>query len=136
MFKLKKLSLVVVCISYIILTLVELFIYLNINSNIYGLIYLFISLFIIFLFVPVTYNYKRHYSKERISKIILIVIIGLFCSFFLNKIVINSISYADSSILMINRTYVIRCILKVVLYAYLIVLVLIDSSFIKQLKHK
>ena len=68
-FKVRKRVLTFVTLLYILLTIIEMLKYLFINRNIFGLVYLLLNLFIIFLLVPTCYNYKKHYSKNRISKI-------------------------------------------------------------------
>ena len=54
---------------------------------------------IIFLLVPCAYNYKKYYSPARISKLIIIILLGIFASFVLDKITIK----IDSSSEYINK---------------------------------
>ena len=68
MYKKKKLLLNIVNILFLVFSLMELIKYFKIDNTFYGVIYLLINLVILFLLLPVTYNYKRHYSKARISK--------------------------------------------------------------------
>ena len=75
MYKKKKLLLNIINILFLIFSLIELIKYFKIDNTLYGVIYLLINLVIIFLLLQVTFNYKRHYSTARISKIILIIII-------------------------------------------------------------
>ena len=102
-YKYKKIFLLLFTLLYIILTIVELIKYLKSDSELFGLVYNIINIFIIFLLVPLLYNYKKNYSKARISKLILIIIIGLFNSYILKTIVINSMNYVDTSNLYIKN---------------------------------
>ncbi len=116
MFKYKKITIYSSTILYIFFSIIELIKYLKCNSTLYGVFYLIINLFIIFLLVPCTYNYKKYYSIARISKLIIIVALGLFNSFILEHILINSMSYMDSSKEYIDSIFIYKDILKVIIY--------------------
>ena len=122
-------------ILFLILTLIELINYLIENSNTFGLIYLCIQAFIVFLFIPIFYNYKRYYSKERISKIIIIIIIGLFSSYFLNIVYFNMIDYVDDSLDMIDKIFVVKNYLKPLVYFFLIVFLFFEIRIINRKKN-
>ena len=98
-YKYKKIFLLTFTLLYIVLTIIELIKYLKLGSELFGLIYNIINVFIIFLLIPVLYNYKRHYSKARISKLILIILFGLFNSCILKTLIIGGMNYVDSSII-------------------------------------
>lgn len=134
MYKKKKLLLNIVNISFLILSLIELIKYFKFDNTLYGVIYLLINLIIIFLLLPVTFNYKRHYSSARISKIILIIIIGLFNSYILNYIVIGNMSYIDSSKNFIKSIFIIKNILKPILYFLLMILLFLETGINKKIK--
>lgn len=134
MYKKKKLLLNIVNISFLILSLIELIKYFKFDNTLYGVIYLLINLIIIFLLLPVTFNYKRHYSSARISKIILIIIIGLFNSYILNYIVIGNMSYIDSSKNFIKSIFIIKNILKPILYFLLMIFLFLETSINKKIK--
>lgn len=119
MYKVKKTILYVLTLFFMILSLIELIKYFKVDTTLYGVLYLSINLIILFLLIPVTYNYKRNYSSARISKLILIIAIGIFNSFILNKIVLNNMNYVDSSILYISSIKVIKNILKGIFYGLL-----------------
>lgn len=118
MYKYKKTFIVCTSIIYILLTIIELIKYLNVDSNLYGVLYLLLSLIIIFFLVTVSYNYKRSYSTTRISKLIIIFVLGLFTSFLLNRILISSMTYFDSSSEMISSIEVIKNIIKPIIYLF------------------
>ncbi len=134
MYKKKKLLLNIVNISFLILSLIELIKYFKFDNTLYGVIYLLINLIIIFLLLPVTFNYKRHYSSARISKIILIIIIGLFNSYILNYIVIGNMSYIDSSKNFIKSIFIIKNILKPILYFILVIFLFLETGINKKIK--
>lgn len=134
MYKKKKLLLNIVNISFLILSLIELIKYFKFDNTLYGVIYLLINLIIIFLLLPVTFNYKRHYSSARISKIILIIIIGLFNSYILNYIVIGNMSYIDSSKNFIKSIFIIKNILKSILYFILVIFLFLETGINKKIK--
>ncbi len=134
MYKKKKLLLNIVNISFLILSLIELIKYFKFDNTLYGIIYLLINLIIIFLLLPVTFNYKRHYSSARISKIILIIIIGLFNSYILNYIVIGNMSYIDSSKNFIKSIFIIKNILKPILYFLLVIFLFLETGINKKIK--
>lgn len=79
-----------------------------------------INFIIIFLIVPVAYNYNRYYSVQRISKLIIIIILGLFNSYILQLIVLNTMSYTDYSLEYINSIFWIKNVLKGIIYFILI----------------
>ena len=134
MYKKKKLLLNIVNISFLILSLIELIKYFKFDNTLYGVIYLLINLIIIFLLLPMTFNYKRHYSSARISKIILIIIIGLFNSYILNYIVIGNMSYIDSSKNFIKSIFIIKNILKPILYFLLVIFLFLETGINKKIK--
>lgn len=134
MYKKKKLLLNIVNILFLVFSLMELIKYFKIDNTFYGVIYLLINLVILFLLLPVTYNYKRHYSKARISKIILIIIIGLFNSFILNLIILNNMSYIDSSKEYMKSIFIFKNILKPILYGLLGLFLILETKINKRIK--
>lgn len=130
-YKYKKIILYIWTILFIFLTLIEFIKYIKESSELLGMIYQLINIFIIFLLVPILYNYKRHYSKARISKLILVIIFGIFNSYILKYIVISCMSYTDTSILYDNSIFIIKYILKGILYFVLIGFTYIESRTVK-----
>ena len=66
--------------------------------------------------MPCVYNYKRYYNIVRISKFLLIILLGIFNSYFLSTILEKSINYMDNSIDYINKIYIFKNILKGFIY--------------------
>lgn len=133
MYKVKKTILYVLTLFFMILSLIELIKYFKVDTTLYGVLYLSINLIILFLLIPVTYNYKRNYSPARISKLLLIIIIGIFNSFILNNIVLNNMSYVDSSILYISSIKIIKNILKGIFYSLLGIFTFFEAKMDKKL---
>ena len=136
MYKLKKYSLYLITFIYFILCLIEGYMYFTTPSNIYGIYYLCLNILIIFFLVPVCYNYKRHFSKTRISKLIIIILLGIFSSYILHNVVLNSIDYMDDSQRYIDKIFVIKDVLKVIIYSLIILFTIIESKVISTLKMK
>lgn len=133
MYKVKKTILYVLTLFFMILSLIELIKYFKVDTTLYGVLYLSINLIILFLLIPVTYNYKRNYSPARISKLLLIIIIGIFNSFILNNIVLNNMSYVDSSILYISSIRIIKNILKGTFYSLLGIFTFFEAKMDKKI---
>lgn len=131
MYKIKKILLYVITLSFMILSLIELIKYFKVDTTLYGVFYLSINLIILFLLIPVTYNYKRNYSKARISKLILIVLIGIFNSYILDKIVISNMNYIDGSILYVSSIKVIKNIVKGIVYGLLTIFTFYEAKLNK-----
>ena len=132
MYKYKKMTIKLIALLYIVITIIETVKYLFSDSNIFGLIYLLISSFIIFLLVTTSHNYNRYYSSARISKLIIIFILGIFSSYFLNKIVLN-VSYVDSSNVYIDSVFVYKNILKGIIYFFIFAFTLLEFKLDKLL---
>ena len=134
MFKYKRIVLYICTFLYLIFSFVELIKYMFVNSNIYGLIYLLINLVIIFLLVPTTHNYKKYFSKIRISKLILIILIGIFNSFILESVVLNNIGVVDDSSKYIQSIFIYKSVFKVIIYAVLLVITILEFKVEKLIK--
>lgn len=119
MYKIKKIFINSVTAIFILLFIIELFKYLKTDNNIFGVYYLITNLVIIFFLVPIAYNYKRYYSVARISKIIIVILIGLFSSFALEYIVSSIYNYTDDSTTYIKSIFIIKNVLKTVIYVLL-----------------
>lgn len=133
MYKVKKSIVYLLTLSFMILSLIELIKYFKVDTTLYGVIYLSINLIILFLLIPVTYNYKRNYSSARISKLILIIIIGIFNSYILSKIVLGNMNYIDDSILYISSIKVIKNILKGIVYGSLVIFTFLEAKLDKKI---
>ena len=126
MFKYKKLLINLIALLYIIIFAVELIIYLNTYNNIFGVFYLLINLLIIFFLVPCAYNYKKYYSVARISKLIIIILLGIFTSYILELYIPSLFNYIDSSSVYIKKIFVYKNILKGIIYIMLTIFTIFE----------
>ena len=131
MYKIRKISLYIITIIYLILSIIEFIKYLFMDSNMFGLIYLVINIVIIFLLIPTVYNYKNNYSKIRFSKFMIIVFLGLFISYILRYLVVGFMNYSDSSLIYINSISIIKNVLKPIIYLGLLLIGLRDIKLYK-----
>lgn len=136
MFKIKKLYLYLYTVLYIIVSLIELINYLKVDNTLFGVYYLIINLVILFFLIPVVYNYKRTYSKARISKIIIIIILMIFNSFILEHILLNVMNYIDSSKIYLENIFVCKNILKGILGCSLMIFLIYETKLNKIIKNK
>lgn len=134
MFKYKKKLLYIIMYLYIVLSIIEVIKYMFCSNNLFGIIYLMFVQLIIFFLVPVVYNYNKYFSKQRISKLIIIIILGFISSYLLNLLVINNMSYVDGSRMYNDSIFVIKSILKPLLYSLLLVFTLFEFKLDKLLK--
>ena len=82
------------------------------------------------------YNYKRTYSKARVSKIIIITILLIFNSFVLEHILLNTMNYMDSSKLYLENIFIYKNILKGILSFSLVVFLIYETNLNKTIKNK
>lgn len=136
MFKYKKYALYSLTIIFIIISLIELIIYLTVKSTVFGLIYLFINLLMIFFLVPIAYNYNKYFNPARISKLIIVILLGLFNSYLLGQIIINNISYIDSSTDYINKIFIFKNFLKGIVFLLLTIITIFEFKIDKIIKKR
>ena len=134
MYKNKKIAIKFITCIFILLTLIEVLIYMLSKNNLFGLIYIIFNLLIIFLLVPISYNYNRYYSPARLSKLVIVIILGIFSSYLLNLVVLKNMSYIDNSKEYINKIFIIRSILKGLIYLLLIGFTALEFKLDKLLK--
>lgn len=106
----------ILTIIFSILTSYELYIYMTMNSNYFGLLYLIINLFIMFLLFTITINYNKSIIKLRISKNIMAITFGFISSFLLYLILKGLFTYSDESYIYIKRIFLSIKVLKPIIY--------------------
>ena len=136
MYKHKKITINMLTCIYIVLTIIELFIYMLSKNNLFGIYYLLSNLFIIFLLVPISYNYNKYFSTARLSKLIIVLVLIIFNSFLLNLIVLKNMSYVDASTLYIDKVFVIKNILKPIIAFVVLIFILLEFRLDRLLKKK
>ena len=134
MFKYKKIILNICTVIFLLLSFVEFIKYMFVDSNKFGLIYLLINLLLILLLVPTSYNYKKYFSKIRISKLIIIVLLGIFNSFFLQKVLLNNMNVVDESKKYIDSIFVYKSIFKLIIYIIIAVITVFEFKVEKLFK--
>lgn len=134
MYRFKKRLLVFITFVYFILFCYEFIKYMRCERNIFGFIYLVINLFILFLLVPTMYNYKKHYSRNRISKFIIMSVLGLFSSYILYNVVCSSVMYVDSSYVYSSSIWFVKDVLMPIIYVIFTLYVLVDTGVVKYSK--
>lgn len=133
MYKYKKISINVITCIFILLTLIELVFYMFSKNNLFGLIYLILSFFVIFLLVPVSYNYNKYFSAARLSKLIIILLLILFNSYLLQLIVLHNMGYVDASNLYIKKIFVIKSVIKPIIDFIILLFILLEFKLDKLL---
>jgi len=131
MFKYKRMVLFVLTFLFILFSFIEFIIYFRIDNTIFGMIYLLNSLLTMFLLVPCAYNYKKKFNPARISKLIIIIVFGIFNSFILESLVINGINYTDNSIQFINKIFIYKNVFKTIIYIGLLVFTVFEFNIAK-----
>ncbi len=126
MYKYKKVSINIITCIFIVLTIIELFIYMFSKNNLFGIYYLFSNLFVVFLLVPISYNYNKYFSTQRLSKLIIVLVLLIFNSFILNLIVLKNMSFIDASSTYIDKIFVIKNILKPIIAFVILVFILLE----------
>ena len=134
MYKYKKIVFHLSTIIYVIISLIELVKYMFFDNTLFGLYYLIVTLLIIFFMVPCAYNYKKYYSLARISKLIIIVVLGIFNSFILQHIIFNLMTYVDQSKDFIDGIFIYKNVLKPIIYFILLAICILDFKNEKVIK--
>jgi len=133
MYKYKKITINSITCIFILLSIIEIIMYMFSKNNLFGLFYIILNLFVIFLLVPLTHNYNKYFSSARLSKLIIVFILIIFDSFILNLIVLNSMSYVDASNLYIKKVFVIKNILKPIIDFVILLFILLEFKLDKLL---
>ena len=134
MYKYKKMILFILTFLFMVISFIEFIIYYRVDNTIYGLIYLLINLLIIFLLVPCAYNYRKKFNPARISKLIIILLLGIFNSYILHSVVINAINYTDASLKYIEKIYIYKNIFKGIIYFGLLMITIFEFNIKKLIK--
>lgn len=101
---------------FALFTAYEIYIYMKVDSNYFGIFYLFLNFFVMFLLFTITYNYESANRNIRISKNIVSIIVGVLSSFVLTYLLPYIFHYVDDSFLFNDSIYVISKIIKPIMY--------------------
>ncbi len=119
---------------FTLFTAYEMYVYLSMDSNYFGIVYLFLNFFVMFLLFTITYNYSSQNKGIRISKNILVIVIGIFSSFILTYVLPYILSYSDNSYLFEEKVFVTSKILKPVIYAFVVIVSIIEVKLFNKKK--
>ena len=108
-------------IIFCLCTLFEIFDYLSFNSNSFWLVYLIINSFICLNMIIMAFNFKDADYRVRISKNVIISIIGLLASFVLETVIFSMSSYVDESFIYIDSIFISIKIIKPIIYVLLFI---------------
>ncbi len=133
MFKYKKMTINIITVVFILLTLIELLIYMFSKNNLFGLIYIIMNLLVVFFLVPIAYNYNKYFSTARLSKLIIVFILIIFNSFILQLIISSMMNYIDTSKEYISKIFVIKNIIKPVIDFVILLFILLEFKLDKLL---
>jgi len=131
MSKLIKYLYIAITFVFILLTAYEIYMYMKIDSNYLGIFYLFFNFFVMFLLFTVTYNYDSASKNIRISKNIVVIVIGVIASFILSLFLPYVFNYTDDSYLFSDSIYVISKIIKPIIYLLLGAISFVEVKLVK-----
>ncbi len=131
MYKYKKVTINIITSLFILLSLIELVIYMFAKNNLFGLFYIIMNLLVIFLLVPTAHNYNKYFSSARLSKLIICFVLIVFNSFLLQLIVFKAMPYVDSSKLYIGKIFIIKSILKPIMDFIILLFILLEFKLDK-----
>lgn len=119
---------VFITMLFAVLTAYEIYIYMSINSNYFGIIYLFLNFFVMFLLFTITINYKEGSKKIRVSKNVVVIIIGIISSFILTLILPKIFNYSDDTYLFNDKVFIISKLIKPIIYLSLGVISALENK--------
>lgn len=131
MSKILKYFYIFITSTFILLTIYEIVMYMKLDSNYLGIFYLFFNFFIMFLLFTMTYNYSKANKNIRVSKNIIVVVLGVFASFVLSLLLPHIFNYTDDSYLFNDYIFVISKILKPILYLLLAGVSVVEIKCVK-----
>ena len=130
----KKKIYFVYLIVYIILSLIELFMYLKFNSTTFGFLYMVLNFVFIFLLSFSVYNYNELNLKVRISKNGILLFLLLF------SMLLKFFNFNDESLLFIENIKLYINVIKPIMFLILIGLSIYDfkikDDIVKNIKKK
>ena len=132
--KMLKVIYLFMVIIFSVFTIFEIYNYLFFNSNLFGLVYLIFSVFLCFNMFIIIFNFDAANFKIRISKNVMIAIVGLFSSFILYFFISGLVSYVDESSAFINKIFLSIKVFKPIIYLILLVFSLMESNIKIRLK--
>lgn len=125
-----------ILILFMILTFIEIGIYMFSESNYYGVYYIVLNILICLSLIIINYNYSKASKVIRLSKNIINLLIVLFNNYFLLNVLNSIYKYVDSSSKYISNVYIISRIVKPILLVILVVISILEIYKIDITKYK
>ena len=111
---------VLLTFMFVVITCLEFINYLNFESNFIGLLYLIVNFVILFLLINMVLNFGKSNYKIRISKNLIVIVLGILSSYLLGYIIPWFLDYSDSSFLFVENIYVYSKVLKPIILKYIL----------------
>ncbi len=127
---------VLLTFMFIVITCLEFINYLNFESNFIGLLYLIVNFVILFLLINMVLNFGKSNYKIRISKNLIVIVLGILSSYLLGYIIPWFLDYSDSSFLFVENIYVYSKVLKPILYVFLGVICILEILYKKEISKR
>lgn len=121
---------------FIVLTILELINYFSFESNLIGVFYLILNLFIIFLLINMVVNFGKSNYKIRISKNLIIIVIGILASYLLGYIIPIILDYSDNSFLFVENIYIYSKVLKPIIYVFLGIISVLEVLYKREINKR
>ena len=121
---------------FVVITCLEFINYLNFESNFIGLLYLIVNFVILFLLINMVLNFGKSNYKIRISKNLIVIVLGILSSYLLGYIIPWFLDYSDSSFLFVENIYVYSKVLKPILYVFLGVICILEILYKKEISKR
>ena len=121
---------------FIVLTILELINYFSFESNLIGVFYLILNLFIIFLLINMDVNFGKSNYKIRISKNLIIIVIGILASYLLGYIIPIILDYSDNSFLFVENIYIYSKVLKPIIYVFLGIISVLEVLYKREINKR
>lgn len=127
---------VLLTFMFVVITCLEFINYLNFESNFIGLLYLIVNFVILFLLINMVLNFGKSNYKIRISKNLIVIVLGILSSYLLGYIIPWFLDYSDSSFLFVENIYVYSKVLKPILYVFLGVICILEILYKKEISKR
>ena len=127
---------VLLTFMFIVITCLEFINYLNFESNFIGLLYLIVNFVILLLLINLVLNFGKSNYKIRISKNLIVIVLGILSSYLLGYIIPWFLDYSDSSFLFVENIYVYSKVLKPILYVFLGVICILEILYKKEISKR
>lgn len=127
---------VLLTFMFIVITCLEFINYLNFESNFIGLLYLIVNFVILFLLINMVLNFGKSNYKIRISKNLIVIVLGILSSYLLGYIIPWFLDYSDSSFLFVENIYVYSKVLKPILYVFLGIICILEILYKKEISKR